>query len=204
MRKRIAFRRPRPAVLLAAGLATAALGTFGVLSTDATGTDRPAAGPQATATATATPRAKVSVVTAYNKGWREGVAALGANGKAAAAPALSPTSPYSWDPYATAWHDGWVDGQADALGDDNRDGKVTRGETGYNPCAGEVEFIDMCKAIAKHPAYAFTDEQDRVHSVASGRAQLVQLRQTGVRPGTDRFAAALSELDTQWVQHNEN
>ncbi|MFZ3557134.1 hypothetical protein [Streptomyces sp. BH055] len=203
MRKRLTFRRPRPAVLLAAGLATALLGAAGVITTtdaDADGhSARPA--PARTATAAPPPSASRPLVQAFNSGWKAGVKALGTSGKATKPGDLTPQGDAAW---GTAWYDGWVDGQADALGDDNRDGKVARGETGYDPCAGEVEFADMCARINTHPAFAYSDENDRVRSVASGHAQLVQLRQIGVKPGSDRFAAALSELDTQWVQHNEN
>ncbi|MEU0857468.1 hypothetical protein ABZ352_18795 [Streptomyces griseofuscus] len=73
-------------------------------------------------------RAAVDTVAAFNAGWTAGVADLG-DGRA-------PTSPNvpadSTDPGAVAWMDGWVDGQADALGDDNRDGRVEEDESGWD------------------------------------------------------------------------
>lgn len=68
------------------------------------------------------------IVAAYNAGWRAGVAALG-NGAAGTFPdAVS----YGDDPGTVAWADGWVDGQADVLGDDNRDGIVEEDESGWD------------------------------------------------------------------------
>ncbi|MGA5411507.1 hypothetical protein ACPCSC_30170 [Streptomyces lavendulocolor] len=67
-------------------------------------------------------------VAAYNAGWKAGVAALGAR--------RTPTPPDAVgegrDPGTVAWADGWVDGQADALGDDNRDGIVDEDESGWD------------------------------------------------------------------------
>ena len=61
-------------------------------------------------------------------GWTAGVAALGDGTK--------PTYPNvvadGNDPGTVAWVDGWIDGQADALGDDNRDGVVDEDESGWD------------------------------------------------------------------------
>ncbi|MFI8206661.1 hypothetical protein [Streptomyces sp. NPDC085937] len=105
-------------------------------------------------------------------------------------------------------------GQADALGDDNRDGRIDEDESGWDCrtmgnrqcgtaslCRGEVEFADVCATVAARPAYAWTDDNGTPHSVPSGRELLAQV---DAEPGTEEFAAALFALDTQWVQHNEN
>ncbi|MBK3648098.1 hypothetical protein, partial [Streptomyces sp. MBT33] len=68
------------------------------------------------------------LVAAYSGGWKAGVAALGDSTR--------PTYPNvvadGNDPGTVAWADGWVDGQADALGDDNRDGVVDEDESGWD------------------------------------------------------------------------
>ncbi|MFJ1552782.1 hypothetical protein [Streptomyces mirabilis] len=123
-------RRPRPAALLAAGLATALLGAAAALGPSPDADARSAAPfprPAATAhvdTATGT----ADMVAAYIGGWKAGVADLGDGTK--------PTYPNvvgdGADPGTVAWTDGWIDGQADALGDDNRDGVVDEDESGWN------------------------------------------------------------------------
>ncbi|MYX26827.1 hypothetical protein GTY75_09120 [Streptomyces sp. SID8381] len=60
---------------------------------------------------------------AYNAGWQAGVAALTDGIR----PAYKDVAAAASD-----WADGWIDGQADAIGDDNRDGMVTEGESGWN------------------------------------------------------------------------
>lgn len=62
-------------------------------------------------------------VTAYNAGWEAGVAAL-RHGVRPAYPDVVAA--------VNDWADGWIDGQADALGDDNRDGVVNEGESGWD------------------------------------------------------------------------
>ncbi|MFF4902337.1 hypothetical protein [Streptomyces sp. NPDC001068] len=68
------------------------------------------------------------VVTAYNAGWKAGVDALG-HGTHATPPAASGDAN---DAGTVAWADGWIDGQADAMGDDDRDGTVEPGESGWD------------------------------------------------------------------------
>ncbi|WP_371605012.1 hypothetical protein OG345_42095 (plasmid) [Streptomyces sp. NBC_01220] len=121
-------RRPRPAVLLAAGLAVALLGAGATLTAPA---HSPAAAHHTTVTATADSHAgqtDANLVDAFNGGWKAGVAALG-NGTKATVP---PVTADGADPGTVAWMDGWVDGQADALGDDNRDGVVDEDESGWD------------------------------------------------------------------------
>ncbi|MFF4543691.1 hypothetical protein ACFY1J_05500 [Streptomyces sp. NPDC001406] len=117
------LRRPRPAAILAAGLTIATLGLLG----SCTGAD-PHAAPRPARTVTITPPAEDDTVATYNAGWKAGVAALGDSTK--------PTYPNiigdANDPGTVAWADGWIDGQADALGDDNRDGRIEEDESGWN------------------------------------------------------------------------
>ncbi|MER7497087.1 hypothetical protein ABT033_31380 [Streptomyces pharetrae] len=67
-------------------------------------------------------------VAAYTAGWRAGIAALGDSTR--------PTYPNvvtdGNDPGTLAWAHGWIDGQAAALGDDNRDGVVDEDESGWD------------------------------------------------------------------------
>ncbi|MFI5859291.1 hypothetical protein [Streptomyces parvulus] len=83
-------------------------------------------------------------VAAYNAGWEAGVAAL--DGR------RTPTYPDAVgdgrDPDTVAWADGWVDGQADALGDDNRDGIVDEDESGWD-CRTMGNRV--CGPAAGHP-----------------------------------------------------
>lgn len=119
---RIQARLPRPASVFAAGTAVLILGTLGTIaSSDATPNDF---APKSDRAATAT----VDLVAAYNGGWKAGVADLGDG--------IEPTTPNVTadgnDPGTVAWMDGWIDGQADALGDDNRDGRVDEDESGWD------------------------------------------------------------------------
>ncbi|CAM5238011.1 hypothetical protein [Streptomyces griseomycini] len=178
--RRFFTRRPRPAAIITAGLATVILGTAAALGATP-GTDTtaaPAPRPSVSATATEEP-----LVTAYNAGWKAGVAALGDS----KVPTYSNAVGDGSDPGTVAWHDGWVDGQADALGVPDE-------------CRGEIEYAELCATVAAREAYAYTDTDGVTHAVPSGREQLARLDAT---PGTDAFAAALFELDTQWVQRNE-
>jgi hypothetical protein len=114
-----------------------------------------------------------------------------------------------------AYNDGWTDGRADLMGDDNRDGIVDEDETGWDcttmgnrecgpgvppQCKGEAEFADLCATVAKRPAYAWTDADGTPHTVAAGRKLLSRIDAV---PGTEEFAAALWALDAQWVEHNQ-
>lgn len=203
---RILARRPRPASLFAAALAVAILGTLGVVTASDATMDDFRADRQATVTNTGTD----DIVTAYNAGWIAGVEDLGDGTK----PTIPSITGDANHPGTVAWVDGWKDGQADALGDDNRDGRVDEDESGWDcrtmgnrqcgtapQCRGEVEFADLCATVAARPAYAWTDDNGTPHSVPSGRELLAQV---DAEPGTEQFAAALFALDTQWVQHNEN
>jgi hypothetical protein len=101
----------------------------------------------------------------------------------------------------TAYNDGWADGRADLIGDDNRNGRVDEDETGAaQPCRGEVEFADVCATVAERPAYAWTDDDGTPHTVAAGRKLLSRI---DAAPGTEGFAAALFALDAQWFEHNQ-
>ncbi|MEU3281453.1 hypothetical protein [Streptomyces antibioticus] len=115
-----------------------------------------------------------------------------------------------------AYNDGWTDGRADLMGDDNRDGYVDEDESGWDcatmgnrecgpgvlpQCKGETEYADLCATVAGRPAYAWTDVDGTPHAVAAGRKLLARL---GVAPDTEEFAAALFALDTLWAQHNED
>ncbi|WP_146046415.1 hypothetical protein, partial [Streptomyces cahuitamycinicus] len=86
-------------------------------------------------TAAPSPRPTVTVVAdtadlvaAYNGGWKAGVADLGDGSK----PTYPAVIADGDDPGTVAWMDGWIDGQADALGDDNRDGIVDEDESGWD------------------------------------------------------------------------
>ncbi|MGW7594597.1 hypothetical protein, partial [Streptomyces rubiginosohelvolus] len=85
--------------------------------------------PRPATTAMVTPdRGQGSTVEAYNAGWLAGVAALDNGAEQTPPDAMGDGG----DPGTVAWADGWVDGQADALGDDNRDGVVDEGESGWD------------------------------------------------------------------------
>ncbi|MFE9993464.1 hypothetical protein [Streptomyces avermitilis] len=200
-------RHPRPAAFLAAGLATAFLGAAAVLGPTA---DAPDAAPSSRPTATAAADT-ADLVAAYNGGWKAGVADLGDGTK----PTYPDVTADDSDPATVAWNDGWIDGQVDALGDDNRDGMVDEDESGWDchtmgnrkcgptapaQCRGEVEFADLCATVAERPAYAWTDADGTRHSVAAGRELLTRITTV---PGTEEFAAALFALDTHWAQHND-
>ncbi|MEU1275639.1 hypothetical protein [Streptomyces sp. NPDC005799] len=116
--RRFPARRPRPAAILASGAAVIILGTLGTIgASDATPDDfRP------------TTDCSADIVTAYNAGWKAGVRDLG-NGTAPTYPDVVGDAN---TPGTVAWADGWIDGQADALGDDNRDGRIEEDETGWD------------------------------------------------------------------------
>ncbi|MFI7415279.1 hypothetical protein ACIBU0_42265 [Streptomyces sp. NPDC049627] len=114
-----------------------------------------------------------------------------------------------------AYNDGWIDGRADLMGDDNRDGRVDEDESGWDcatmgnrecgtdtsaQCRGESEFADLCATVAGRPAYAWTDDDGTPHTVAAGRKLLARI---DAAPGTEEFAAALWALDALWFEHNQ-
>lgn len=205
---RLLIRRPRPAAILAAGLATALLAGAAAFG-PAPDADTPTAAPSPRPTVTVTTDT-ADIVAAYNGGWEAGVRDLGDGTK----PTTPKASGDPGKPGTVAWADGWIDGQADALGDDNRDGVVDEDESGWDcrtmgnrqcghpvECRGEVEFADLCATVAARPAYAWTDADGTPHSVANGRELLSRIT---AAPGTEEFAAVLFALDTQWAQHNED
>lgn len=115
-----------------------------------------------------------------------------------------------------AYNDGWTDGRADLMGDDNRDGYVDEDESGWDcatmgnrqcgpglpsQCKGESEYADLCATVAGRPAYAWTDADGTPHTVAAGRKLLARLDAV---PGAEEFAATLFTLDALWAQHNED
>ncbi|MBZ6253537.1 hypothetical protein KVH27_34885 [Streptomyces olivaceus] len=105
---RFLARRPRPAALLAAGLATTLLGAAAVIGPDPqAGTPLPA--PLVTVTALAV--SDDDIATAYNDGWTEGQDDL----MAADCTEPVPTAPKTDDPLVTAYNDGWIDGQLDLI-----------------------------------------------------------------------------------------
>ncbi|MET9776228.1 hypothetical protein ABZ023_18540 [Streptomyces sp. NPDC006367] len=111
---RFLTRRPRPAAILAAGLATAFLGSAAVLSPATAdqhaGTPLPtptvATAPAPTATPAVTDKA---IADAYNEGWTEGQDDF----MATDCTGPIPTLPDSDDPLVTAYNEGWIDGQHD-------------------------------------------------------------------------------------------
>ncbi|SEE82976.1 hypothetical protein SAMN05216483_6689 [Streptomyces sp. 2131.1] len=139
---------------------------------------------------------------------------LGAAGTIAA----SDATPADFAPKSdavTTYNDGWIDGRADLMGDDNRDGRVDEDETGWDcatmgnrecgpgvppQCKGEAEYADLCATVAKRPAYAWTDNDGTPHTVAAGRKLLTRIDAV---PGTEEFGAALFALDAQWFEHNQ-
>ncbi|WP_108934579.1 hypothetical protein [Streptomyces ardesiacus] len=113
---RFLARRPRPAAILAAGLATTLLGTAAVLSpvTADAPAGRSISAPHATATAFASTAPAMSddeVAAAYNEGWTEGQDDFMGTGCAEPVP----TAPEDTDPLVTAYNDGWIDGQYDLI-----------------------------------------------------------------------------------------
>lgn len=140
-RARQTFEQIRAAVILAGLLALlvlAAAAVIGAARSAPSGTTQPPA------TVTVVAEDQEDTVGAYNAGWEAGVAALGDR--------RTPTYPDAVgdgrDPGTVAWADGWIDGQADALGDDNRDGIVDEDESGWD-CRTMGNRV--CGPAAGHP-----------------------------------------------------
>lgn len=72
------------------------------------------------------------LVAAYNGGWQAGEGDFRDGSKPTPPDAIGDSD----DPVTVAWNDGWIDGQADLLGDDNRDGHVSKGESGWDSRTG--------------------------------------------------------------------
>ncbi|MFM9647817.1 hypothetical protein ACKI1S_16915 [Streptomyces galilaeus] len=200
-------RRPRPAALLAAGLATAFLGAAAALGPTADA-DAPAAAPSPRPIATVTVDT-ADLVAAYNGGWTAGVADLGDGTKPTYPDVITDGS----TPGTVAWMDGWTDGQADALGDDNRDGVVDEDESGWDcqtmgnrlcgadvppECKGAGEALRLCVTVASQPAYGWDIPEGGRADNPDGRARIRDLEE---KPGTPEFAAALGALDAEYREH---
>ncbi|GHF32970.1 hypothetical protein GCM10010218_12550 [Streptomyces mashuensis] len=111
-RLRLSTLRPRPAALLATGLATA---TLGALATFGHTYDGQNAG-----------------ATFGTSGCSIGVEWRGNPGLFGSCTGTDPDAKPTQDEIVTAFNDGFTDGRADALGDDNRDGRIDEGESGWD------------------------------------------------------------------------
>ncbi|MFG2141911.1 hypothetical protein [Streptomyces sp. NPDC048650] len=116
---------------------------------------------------------------------------------------------------ATAFNDGFTDGRAAAMGDDNRDGRIDEDESGWNcrtmgngvcgphpvpaECKGAGTAIDLCVTVASRPPYSRTNPDGSRADNPDGRAQVRDLDE---RPGTPEFTAALRALDNEWREHH--
>ncbi|MEU1313337.1 hypothetical protein ABZ419_31200 [Streptomyces cinnamoneus] len=110
-RLRLPIRRPRPAVLLAAGLATATLGALAAFGHTYDGRNAGA--------------------TLGTPGCSIGVEWKGNPGPFGSCAGTDPDAKPTQDEIVTAFNDGFTDGRADALGDDNRDGRIDEDESGF-------------------------------------------------------------------------
>ncbi|WP_435060222.1 hypothetical protein [Streptomyces sp. bgisy060] len=114
-----------------------------------------------------------------------------------------------------AYNDGFIDGRADAMGDDNRDGIVSEGESGWGcrvvgnggcgvrvvpaECAGAGAAVDLCVTVSGRPPYGWTNPDGSRVDNPDGLTQVRDLDET---PGTAAFAAALRSLDAEWRNHH--
>jgi hypothetical protein len=186
MRMRLFTRRPRPSVLLAAGLALSLLSGAATITPSSSAASEPRP--------TATPAVdKGDVVGGFNAGWKAGVADLG-DKTAATYPDVATDGS---DPDTVAWVDGWIDGQSSALGDDNRDGKVTRGEAGWE-CRNAGTAHRLCVTVVSLPAYEWTNDDGSTVGIPNGRAQVRDLEE---KPGTAAWTDALRALDAEYREH---
>lgn len=194
-------RRPRPAAILAAGLATALLGLASV--TDVYG------GQNAGATV-GTPGCSVGVE------WRgePGIfgSCTGTDPDAAPHPAPGPTATVQ-------------PGDDTLTGDNNGDGRIEEDESGWdchtmgNRVCGttdtetvsiaaplECEFNDapqdvfrLCLTVADQPAYGWTNADGSRVDNPDGRTLIADLEE---EPGTPEWAAALRALHTEYTEHH--
>lgn len=102
------------------------------------------------------------------------------------------------------FNEGFADGRADGMGDDDRDGRVERGEQGWSAevlreCAGAGRALRLCVTVASRPAYGWANPDGSRADNPDGRAMVRDLEE---RPGTPGFAAALRALDAEWRAHH--
>ncbi|MER5482590.1 hypothetical protein ABT024_05150 [Streptomyces sp. NPDC002812] len=110
-----------------------------------------------------------------------------------------------------AYNDGFIDGQADARGDDNRDGLVDEDESGWDcrtmgnhacgtdippECTGAGDVLPLCVTVAARPPYAWTAANGARVDVADGRTEI---RNRPEKPGTEGFARVITALDAEWA-----
>ncbi|MCX5182585.1 hypothetical protein [Streptomyces sp. NBC_00268] len=113
----------------------------------------------------------------------------------------------------TGYNDGFIDGRADAIGDDNRDGHVDEDESGWDchtmgnrVCGADVppecedagEAVQLCVTVASRPAYGWTNPNGSRVDNPDGHAQVRDLEE---KPGTPDFTAALRALDAEYREH---
>ncbi|MEV0437694.1 hypothetical protein AB0I84_40880 [Streptomyces spectabilis] len=156
---------------------------------------------------------------------RPRLAALLAAGLAAAALGLAATlsgtestgadRPARSTEIVAAYNDGWIDGQADLRGDDNRDGRIDEDESGWHcrtmgnrvcgtrivpdECKGAGDAAELCVTVARRPAYGWTNPDGSRVDNPDGRTQVRDLDE---KPGTPEFTAALRALDAEWRAHH--
>ncbi|MEE1764469.1 hypothetical protein [Streptomyces sp. SP18BB07] len=169
-------RRPRPAALLAAGLAAAFLGAAAAFGP---GTADPHAGtPLPAPLATVTLVTEDAIATAYNDGWTEGRDDLMATGCVEPIP----TAPESDDPLVTAYNDGWIDGRHELADSDACTPETLHAGAVAAPLECEhndapTDVFRLCLTVAARPG---------------GPEAIAALPQT---PGTKQWANALRALD---------
>ncbi|MGW8387184.1 hypothetical protein ACWGMW_29845 [Streptomyces albidoflavus] len=144
------------------------------------------------------------------------VIALGALGTLTA-PGSTPDTPRANKPSPAAPHDavetfndGFKDGVADAIGDDNRDGQVTEGESGWSggPAMAaplECEHNDapddvftLCLTVAAQRPYAWTNPDGSTVGIPEGTALIRDLDE---KPGSPEWADALQALSDEYDAH---
>ncbi|MGP4046890.1 hypothetical protein [Streptomyces sp. 2A115] len=113
----------------------------------------------------------------------------------------------------TSYNDGWTDGHADLVGDDNRDGRVDEDESGWDcramgnrvcgadvppECEGAGEAVQLCVTVASRAPYGWTNPDGSRVDNPDGRAQVRDIEE---KPGTPGFTAALRALDAEYHEH---
>ncbi|MFF8696316.1 hypothetical protein ACF08W_29295 [Streptomyces sp. NPDC015144] len=135
--------------------------------------------------------------------------AMGAIGASDATPAdFAPKSDT-----VTAYNDGFIDGRADAMGDDNRDGRIDEDESGWDcrtmgnrecgpdaptPCQKAGPALPLCVAVAMRPAYGWTNPDGSRVDVPDGRTVV---RDLDAKPGSRAFLLELRALDAEYREH---
>ncbi|MEU8911731.1 hypothetical protein [Streptomyces nigrescens] len=152
---RLLARRPRRTALLAAGLATAALGALATLGSVYDG--------QNAGATFGTPGCFIGVE------WRGDPGVFGS---------CTGTEPDA--EAVTAYNDGFIDGRADAMGDDNRDGRIDEDEQGWD-----------CHTMG-----------NRLRGSRIAPDRCAQGRDLDEKPGTPEFTAAPRALDAEWREHH--